>query len=133
MKISYLIPLLLLGGSLGILAEEDPELQFWMKVSGASFDNLMKMEAKTGEKAVRSAERLGSVYENMIAFWRERNVNDALKWSEQGKATALALATAAYAGDNDKAKAALDELGTTCKQCHDAHREKIGENKYRFK
>ena len=133
MKLSKLIPLLLLGGCLALVAEEDTELADWMKASKTSVDNLQKMEQKTGEKAARSAERLGVVYENMIGFWRQRNVNDAVKWSEQGKATALGMATAAYSGDQEKVAAGLKELGSTCKQCHDAHREKIGENKYRIK
>jgi len=133
MKISPLIPLLLLGGGLALLAEENTEFVAWMKGTGTAVDNLKKMEQKTGERAVRSAERVSVVYEEMIAFWRQRNANDAVKWSEEGKATALALATAAYAGDNEKATAALDALGATCKSCHDAHREKIAEKKYRIK
>ncbi len=133
MKISQLIPLLLLGAGVALLAEENTEFVTWMKTSKTSVENLQKMEQKTGEKAVRSAERLGRVYEEMIGFWRQRNVNDAVKWSQEGKATALALATAAYAGDNEKATAALQALGSNCKQCHEAHREKLGEDKYRFK
>jgi len=133
MRIPQLIPLLLLGGCLALLAEENTEFAFWMKVNNSAAENLKKMEQKTGEKAVRSAERMGSVYEEMIGFWRQRNANDAVKWSEEGKATALALATAAYAGDNEKATAALEALGNTCNQCHEAHRVKVGENKYRMK
>ena len=133
MKISKLIPVILLGASMALLAEEAPEFVNWMKYSKQAVDNLQKMEQKTGEKAARSAERLGVVYEEMIGFWRQRGVNDAVKWSEQGKAIALALANAAYSGDDEKAKAALNELGGTCKQCHEAHREKVADNKYRIK
>ena len=43
------------------------------------------------------------------------------------------LATAAYAGDAEKAKTALDAVNNGCKSCHDAHREKIAEGKYRIK
>jgi cytochrome c553 len=133
MKISRWIPVLLLASGLWLAAEEDPEFVAWMKGTGNSFNALNKMDSKTGEKAVRAAERMGSVYEEMIGFWRQRNRADAVAWSEEGKAAALELATAAYAGDNEKATAALNTLTGTCKQCHQKYREKVGENQYRMK
>jgi cytochrome c556 len=115
------------------VAEENPEFVTWMKTTKSATDDLKKMETKTGEQAARRAERLGTVYENMINFWRQRNAADAVKWSEEGKAAALQLATAASANDADKAKAALDAVNGGCKSCHDAHREKVGDGKYKIK
>ena len=69
----------------------------------------------------------------MINFWRQRNAADAVKLSEQGKAAALELATAASAGDEARASAALQTLGGTCKSCHAAHRETVAPQKYRIK
>jgi cytochrome c556 len=104
-----------------------------MKTTKTATDDLKKMEQKTGEQAVRRAERLGTVYESMIGYWRQRNAHDAVKWSEEGKAASMQLASAAYSGDAEKAKAALDAVNNGCKSCHDAHREKVAEGKYRIK
>ena len=133
MKILKLIPALILASGFLLVAEEDGEFVAWMKTSKTALEALQKMDPKSGQKAVRSAERMGSVYEEMIGFWRQRNVSNAVKWSEEGKAAALELATAAYAGDNEKVTASLKALSDTCKQCHEAHREKIAEGKYRIK
>jgi hypothetical protein len=133
MKIWKLTPLLFLAAGFALVAEEDTGFIAWMKATGTAADNLKKMEQKTGKQAVRNAERIGVVYEEMIGFWRQRNAADAVKWSEEGKAAALQLATAAYSEDNEKAGAALTALSASCKSCHEAHREKIGEGKYRIK
>jgi len=121
------------AAALVVVAEENPEFVTWMKTTKSATDDLKKMEQKTGEQAVRRAERLGTVYESMIGFWRQRNASDAVKWSEDGKAAALQLATAAFAGDAEKAKTAFDAVNNGCKSCHDAHREKIADGKYKIK
>ena len=125
--------MLFAAAGLVVLAEENTEFVTWMKTTKTATDDLKKMEQKTGVQAMRRAERIGTVYESMIGFWRQRNATDAVKWSEEGKAAALELATAAYANDAEKAKAALDAVNNGCKGCHDAHREKIGEGKYKIK
>jgi len=133
MQNSKLIALLCLAAGMAVLAEENPEFVGWMKATKTASDDLKKMEQKTGEQAARRAERIGTVYESMIGYWRQRNASDAVKWSEEGKASALMLATAAYSGDAEKAKTALEAVNNGCKQCHDAHREKVAEGKYRIK
>jgi Cytochrome C' len=124
---------LLLAAGLTAVAEEYPEFVTWMKTTGTASDELKKMEQKTGEQAMRRAERIAGAYENMIGFWRQRNTSDAVKWSEDGKAAAMQLASAAYANDAEKANAALKALNGTCRSCHEAHREKIADGKYRIK
>lgn len=125
--------MLSLAAVAALVAEENPEFVTWMKTTKTATDDLKKMEQKTGVQAMRRAERIGSVYESMIAFWRQRNAADAVKWSQEGKAAALELATAAYANDAEKANAALETVNNGCKSCHDAHREKIAEGKYKLK
>src|SRR6478672_8895939 len=93
MKISKFTVMLLLAGGLTAIAEEYPEFVTWMKTTGTASDELKKMEQKTGEEAMRRAEKIAGVYENMIGFWRQRNMSDAVKWSEDGKAAAMQLAT----------------------------------------
>lgn len=116
-----------------ILAAQDDEFVHGMKATKAAMDELQKMEKKTGPKAVAAGERLGSVYENMIPFWRQRLAADAVKWSEEGKSAAVMFASAASSDDAEKAGAALKAIGGTCKSCHDAHREKTPEGKYKIK
>jgi len=128
-------PTLMLFAAAGlvVLAEENPEFVNWMKTTKTACDDLKKMEQKTGQQAARRAERIGTTYESMIGFWRQRNAGDAVKASEEGKANALLLATAAYENNAEKAKSAFEAINNGCKGCHDAHREKIGEGKYRIK
>ena len=133
MKISKLTLTLLLATGVTAVAEEYPEFVTWMKAVGTASDELKKMEQKTGEQAMKRAERIAGGYENMIGFWRQRNTSDAVKWSEDGKAAAMQLAAAAYANDAEKVKTSMAALNTTCRSCHEAHREKIGEGKYRIK
>jgi len=115
------------------LTAQDEMFVNGMKSVGSASGELRKMDKKTGAGAVAAAEKIAGVYENMISFWRQRNVEDAVKWSESGKAAAVELASAANTGDDSKAAAALGTLNGTCKQCHDAHRERIAEGKYKIK
>jgi cytochrome c556 len=123
----------LMACGLPALSQEYPEFAAWMKAQDTASKALNKLEKKTGAEAVKEAEKLSVVYENMIAFWRGRNVADAVKWSEEGKAAAVILASAANSGDAEKSAAAFKTVNGTCRSCHNAHREKVGEGKYRIK
>jgi hypothetical protein len=133
MQIWKMTSLLVLAAGMAVVAEENTEFIGWMKYTKTASDDLKKMENKTGTEAVHRAERLGAIYESMIGFWRQRNARDAVNWSEEGKAAALELATAAYSGDAEKAKAAFETVNGGCKSCHEAHREKVADGKYRIK
>ncbi len=126
------IALALLGAAT-LSAQEFPEFQRWMKATGTAAGNIRKMEVKTGQPAVRSAEILGAVYENMITFWRQRDIAKAVEIAEQGKGAAVELATAAHAGDAEKAAAAFKSLDGTCHSCHELTREKLTDGRYRIK
>ena len=123
----------LIGSGLALVAQDNGPMEEWMKTTNQSVQALRKMEAKTGPEAVASAEKISAVYENMIGFWRQRNADDAVKLSEEGKAAATELATAAHAGDAAKAADAFKRIGSTCMPCHRAHREKSPEGKYSIK
>ena len=123
----------LAAGCAALMAQQDATFTAWMKSIGAANGALRKMETKTGPEAVGQAERIAGAYEEMIGFWRQRTADDAVKDSVQGKAAAVALASAANAGDADKVATALSTLGGTCKSCHAAHRESLSEGKYRIK
>ena len=112
---------------------QDADFTKWMKATGQAAGAMGKLEKKTGPEAVKHAETIGGVYENMIGFWRQRNAPDAVKLSEEGKAAAVILASAAHGGDEEKAAEAWKQVGATCRPCHDAHREKNAEGEYRIK
>jgi mono/diheme cytochrome c family protein len=133
MRASKLLWLLPAAFALALAAQEYAQLTDWMKTSESASKALSKLEKKTGPEAVSNAERLGGVYEEMIAFWRQRNATDAVKWSEQGKAAAVQLASAANAGDGEGAAAALNVLSSTCRSCHTARRERLPDGKFRVK
>src|SRR5215208_2510687 len=112
------------AAGLSLFAQEDAEFSEWMKAKGDANGALRKMEQKTGPEAVKNAERMAGIYEKMIGFWRQRNAVDAVKWSEEGKAAATQLVSAAHSGDAAKASAAFGVMGGTCKSCHDVYRER---------
>lgn len=128
MKLTFLAFVFCLAAS-----AQDPEFVNWMKTTKGSMDALQKIEKKTGPDAAASAEKLASVYDHMIGFWRQKNAPDAVKISEDGKAAAALLLSAANANDSEKAVAALKTIGGSCKPCHEAHREKSEDGKYRIK
>ena len=113
-------------------SQEYTDFTAWMKASGTALQELNKLEPKTGPQVVSRAERLGGVYENMIGFWRQRGTPDAVKWSEEGKAAAVRLASAAHAGNAVEAAAALKVLGGTCRSCHTEYRTKLPDGRYAF-
>jgi cytochrome c556 len=118
---------------LAVTAQENEKFEEWMKSVDTSAKVLRKLEPKTGAEAVANAEKIGAAYGNMIGYWREKNAADAVKLSEDGKAAALELVTAANAGESEKAAAAWTKVGGTCRPCHDAHREKLPDGKYKIK
>ncbi len=130
--IRVVVPLLLVAGG-ALIAEVYPEFVMWMKHTERASGVLRTMEQKTGPKAVRAAEELGGVYEEMIGFWRQRDEPDAVKIAEQGKAAAVALASAANGGDAANAEAAFKTLSGTCRTCHESFREKLPDGTSRIK
>jgi cytochrome c556 len=133
MKLKTMVLVLLAGAAFTAVAQEYPEFVATMKATAGAMDAWRKAEKKTGPQAVRIAERLGGAYEQMLPFWRQRNAADAVKMTEAGKAAAAEMAAAANAGDAEKAEEAFKTIGGTCKSCHEAHREKSEDGKYRIK
>jgi cytochrome c556 len=115
------------------LAAEDDHFVTSMKSINAQVGALRKMEKKTGPEAAASAEKIAGAYENMIAFWRQRSADDAVRASEAGKTAAVQLSAAAHEGNAEAAQTAFAALGSTCKGCHEAHREKLADGTYKIK
>ncbi len=124
--------LLLLLAAATLLAQQTTEFSASMKAAAAAMAVIAKSENKANSETVRAAERLGAVYEEMIGFWRQRDAASAVKLSQEGKAAAVALASAARAGDSDRAAEAHKLLGATCKPCHEKYRQKLPDGTYRI-
>jgi len=125
--------LILLMTTAGVLRAEDPQFVTLMKGMDAAFGVLRQPEFMSDKRAARSAERLGSSYEDLIEFWRQQKAIKAVTISETGKATAVQLAEAVHAGNAEKAAALVKAMGETCQSCHEAYREKQPDGKYRMK
>lgn len=127
------VGILLLLATTAASPAQDAEFTAGMKDLAASSSLLEKLEAKNTPAATRAAENMAGIYEEMIGFWRQRSSPDAVKLSVQGKAAAVALASAAHAGDAEKATAAFTTLTGTCKPCHEKYRAELPDGTYRIK
>lgn len=124
---------LLVVGAVGLLTGQDHQaFDAAMKSADTAMKAINKLEVKTGPEAVRHAERLAGIYEEMIGFWRHRGKENAVKFSAHGKAAALALMGAAYAGNQQEVAGALKALGATCRGCHQAYRVKRADGSSTF-
>jgi len=85
-------------------------------------------QAKNAAAVEKDSARVAEIYTQMAGFWKARNADDAVKWSTASAASAKATAAAAQAGDWDKVKTHWGAVGKNCKDCHEAHREKVGNN-----
>lgn len=119
--------------AMALMAQDNGPMEEWMKTINQTNQGLRKMEKKVGPEAVAGAEKIAGIYENMIGFWRQRNAEDAVKISEDGKAAAVALAAAAKAENAEEAGAAFGKVAGTCMPCHAAHRVRSPEGKYSIK
>jgi cytochrome c556 len=119
--------------AIAVVAQDDAAFEKEMKVIDQHAAVLRKLSAKTGDDAAANAEQIAKLYGSMKTFWAKRNVEDAVKWSDEGMAAAAELASAAKAGDTARADAAFKSLSGTCRSCHTAHREKLPDGTYKIK
>jgi hypothetical protein len=120
-------------GAICALAQDEAAFTKQMKEIDQHAAVIRKLAARTDTPTAPNAEKLAVLYENMKTFWQSRNVEDAVKWSEDGRVAALALVAAAKAGDGARAEESWKLLGSTCRSCHTAHREKLPDGTYRIK
>lgn len=92
-----------------------------------------KAQAKDALAVEKDSTRVAEIYTQMSGFWKARHTENATKWSESSAAAAKATAAAAKAGDWDKVKTNWNVVNKNCKDCHDAHREKLPDGAYRIK
>ena len=127
---TWTIAVLLTACAFSARGQEIPEFSAWMKAKDAAVKEVRSLGRPSGPEAVKNAETLAAVYENMIGFWRQRNAADAVQWSEEGKAAAVAMASAAHTGNTEAAAAAFRKLESGCKSCHTAYRVRLPNGRY---
>lgn len=132
MKTIFTIGLLLTGFTWASLAQGDKEYQAWMKTAGGAVGVLKKaIDAKAGADAAEAAKKLEGVFTHVEAFWKERKVDDAVKYAHDARAAATDIASTAASGGD--ASAAFAKLGASCKGCHEMHREKAADGSFKIK
>lgn len=119
--------------SLG-LALDEQELHTKMKAIGDHMGGLKKaMAAKDMAQVAEHAKGISSNLKGTGAFWKEKGMDDGVKFTKDSSIAAKALAKAASENNADEAKASMAKMGAACKGCHEAHREKLPDGKYKIK
>ena len=115
-------------------ATGEKEFQRHMKQVGkVAKDFKGNFDSKNAAAVEKDSTTAAEAYKAMGAFWKARKTDDATKWSEQSATAASAAAAAAKAGDWDKVKANWGAINRNCRDCHDAHREKVQGGGYKIK
>ena len=68
------------------------------------------------------AAQLRANFVKVEAFWRQRKIADAIKYSQAALRAAAELEAAARARDDEAISASTNAVTTTCHGCHQAHR-----------
>ena len=122
--------------SFGLLAQanDEKDLDQWMKTAGATIGSLRKnIEGKQAEAAAKDAATMGEVFKKTEHFWAARKKDDAVEWAKKAAAAAAEVEAAAKASDFEKAGAGLKGLFGNCAACHTAYRERLPDGSYRLK
>jgi cytochrome c556 len=115
-------------------AIDEKEFQKLMKEVGKVAKGFKdNTQAKNAAVVEKDSAHVADIYKQMAAFWKARKVDDAAKLSDASAAAASATAAAAKAGDWDKVKTSWGVVNKNCKDCHDAHREKLPDGGYKIK
>ena len=113
---------------------DEKSFQKLMKEAGDIAKRLKgNQEEKNAAQMAQDATRLADIYQETAPFWKARKVEDAAKWSAESETSARAAAAAAKAGDWVKVKTDFGATMKHCKDCHEAHREKLDDGSYRIK
>jgi len=82
-----------------------------------------KMKENNLADAAKDAQIIATTFGDVEKFFASRSKADAVKWSQEGRASATAVAGALAAGDAMKANTELGNMAGSCKQCHGTYRD----------
>ncbi len=124
---------MLLGASM-LMALDEKELTKKMKAAGEHMNAIRKaMQGGAMPDVAMHAKGMVEALDGTEGFWKDRKMDDAVKFNADGLEGAKALVKAAEANDTAAARAAAGKMGGSCKSCHEAHREKVSDGVYKIK
>jgi mono/diheme cytochrome c family protein len=101
-------------------AQDDAAYTTAMKAVNASNRPLrMAVMGKDVAAASTEAGKIATAFETILAYWKAKGADDAIKLATTAHDAAKTIADAK---DADAQAAALTTLSGTCNQCHMAHR-----------
>jgi cytochrome c556 len=112
----------------------DEDLDKLMKEIGGSVGATRKaIEGQNAELAKTNAAKMGTLFADVQAFWKSRNVTDAADTAGEAMKHAKAVEGAVDAKDFTKAAEHAKMLQGTCASCHMKYRDKGPDGSYRIK
>jgi mono/diheme cytochrome c family protein len=116
MRKTFLIISLLFGFSILATAQDDAQYKAWMKSLPPSLGAIKN--APDNAAAAAEATKVAETFDKVAAFWKTKNAEDAVGFSETARDAAKAIAS----GSGDKAEN-LQKIQGACGGCHKVHRE----------
>ena len=112
----------------------DEDLDKMMKEIGGAVGATRKaIEGQNAELAKTNAAKMGTLFADVQAFWKSRNVADAADTAGEAMKHAKAVEGAVDAKDFTKAAEHAKTLQGTCGSCHTKYRDKGPDGNYRIK
>jgi cytochrome c556 len=112
----------------------DEDLDKMMKdIGGAVGATRKAIDGQNAELAKTNAAKLGTLFTDVQAFWKSRNVADAASTAGDAVTHAKAVEAAIDGKDFTKAAEHAKMLQGTCASCHKQYRDKGPDGNYRIK
>lgn len=126
--------MLILTLGLGAGMAQDMEYVGWMKGAAGSMGPMKKaLDGKSYKEAAEHARKVEAAFGKIEQYWAGRNAPDAVKLAQTARNAAKEIAGAADAGHGDHALQTMSAITSTCKSCHEAHREKAADGSWKIK
>jgi hypothetical protein len=124
--LSILATILVLSGlAVHARGQEAAAHKAWMDDAADLQDELREqLLAKSGDKAAAAATQIEELLARTQAYWAAKHADDIVTIARESRTLATAVATAAKAGQFDRATEAAAKMGARCNACHDLHPEK---------
>jgi hypothetical protein len=115
-------------------AADEKALDDTMKKVGAAVAALRTaVDGSKADVATQNLTVLKQAFTQTEAFWKSKNVAEAMTIAQDARKHADAIDKAAAAGDWDAAKKSVTALNGTCGACHGAYRERFDDGQFRAK
>jgi cytochrome c556 len=116
-----------------VLGQSRPYDQI-MKEVGPTYASLKKnLDASAFPAAAQDATKLEALFKETEDFWMPFKTKDALDFAKTAQTGLQAVGVAARDNSGQKAQAAYNAIGKSCKGCHDSHRESMPDKSFRIK